>query len=174
MQRELLLLGILRKQEMHGYQLAEFIEHNLGSCTDLKKPTAYFLLDKMTAAGWVAYQNTREGRRPMRRVYHITANGEAAYQSLLRQNLAGFDPLYFSGDIGLVFLQDLPASETLVLLEQRLDSARWRLEELNTAPAHPGSTQWLLEHQQRHLAAEIDWIRELIARVSQINSNTPS
>ena len=47
MERELLLLGVLRQGEMHGYQLHDFIERSLAFCTDLKKPTAYFLLDKM-------------------------------------------------------------------------------------------------------------------------------
>ena len=46
-ERELLLLGVLRKREMHGYQLSEFLEAHLGMFFDLKKATAYNLLRKM-------------------------------------------------------------------------------------------------------------------------------
>ena len=116
MDRELLILGILRHQKMHGYQLAEFIDNNLAACTDLKKATAYFLLDKMFAAGWVAYEEDQEGKRPPRRVYQITPDGEAGFQRLLRENLATYKPAYFASDIGLGFLDALQPEEALILL----------------------------------------------------------
>ena len=37
MEKKLLLLGMLRNQEMHGYQLNEMLGHNLGSAVALKK-----------------------------------------------------------------------------------------------------------------------------------------
>ena len=97
MEKELLLLGILRRQDMYGYQLAEFIEHNLGTCTDLTKPMAYYLLDKMAQAGWITAEQTQPGKRPARRVYHLTGEGEATFQHLLRQSLASYTPQVFSG-----------------------------------------------------------------------------
>jgi len=63
MNRELLLLGLLRQSEMHGYKIIEFIERDLAICTDLKKPTAYFLLDKMAQNGWISWMEEREGKR---------------------------------------------------------------------------------------------------------------
>ena len=50
-ERTLLLLGMLRIESQHGYQLNEFIEHNLGRVTDMKKPTAYALLDRLEQSG---------------------------------------------------------------------------------------------------------------------------
>ena len=47
MERQLLLLGLLRREDMHGYRLNEFIERDMAFCTDVKKPTAYYLLDKL-------------------------------------------------------------------------------------------------------------------------------
>ena len=35
MERELLLLGFLRRENMHGYKLNEFIERDMAACTDL-------------------------------------------------------------------------------------------------------------------------------------------
>ena len=80
MDRKLLLLGLLRQQEMHGYQLYEFIERELSFCTDLKKPTAYYLLNKMAERGWIVEEQSQEGKRPPRKVFRLTAQGEAAYQ----------------------------------------------------------------------------------------------
>ena len=90
MERELLLLGFLRREQAHGYRLNEFIEREMTACTDIKKPTAYFLLDKMAKQGWITMRETREGNRPPRRVYRLTAKGEAQYQKLLRENLGSF------------------------------------------------------------------------------------
>ena len=47
MERELLLLGLLRSQDMHGYQLHEAIDSHLGMVVQLTKPTAYGLLSNM-------------------------------------------------------------------------------------------------------------------------------
>ena len=75
MERELLLLGLLREKGMHGYQLLEFIDTQMSMCVDLKKPTAYFLLERMTATGWIRFEQSQEGNRPPRRVYTITPKG---------------------------------------------------------------------------------------------------
>lgn len=168
MERELLILGILRGQKMHGYQLAEFIDHNLAACTDLKKATAYFLLDKMFAAGWVTYEEDQEGKRPPRRVYQITAEGEAAFQRLLRENLASYAQAYFSSDIGLGFLDALQPEEALELLKQRRSILAEQYTVLEAAPLHPGSFQWILEHRTMHLKAELKWIDTILDRIGNL------
>ena len=113
MDRELLLLGLLRQSGMHGYKIIEFIERDLAICTDLKKPTAYFLLDKLAQNGWISWSEEREGNRPPRRIYAITAEGEAQFQQLLRANLGQYEPLKFTSDIALAFANELPPAELL-------------------------------------------------------------
>src|SRR5689334_23474740 len=119
MERELLLLGLLRRSHMYGYQLHEFIERDLATCSDLKKSTAYFLLDKMTRQGWITQHEEREGNRPPRRVYQVTPAGEAQFQKLLHENLSSYTPARFGGDIGLMFADTLPAAEAQRLLRRR-------------------------------------------------------
>lgn len=166
MDRELLLLGVLRQQGMHGYQVHDFIDRYLASCTDLKKPTAYFLLDKMAKAGWITAEQAREGHRPPRRVYRLTPEGEAAYQRLLRNNLAAYVPAYFVSDIGLAFLDDVPPAEARALFARRREALAAELAAAQAAPVHPGSLQWLVEHRQRHLQAELEWLDVILARLS--------
>lgn len=165
MDRELLLLGLLRRQEMHGYQLHEFIDRDLTVCTDLKKPTAYFLLDKMLTAGWIAEKAEQAGHRPSRRVFAITPEGEAAFQRLLRANLAGWSRAHFPGDIGLAFVDALDPAEAAQLLRHRRDILMAELAAARATPTHAGSLQWLIEHQVQHLAAELDWLDTVLARL---------
>src|SRR5690242_8184236 len=113
MHRELLLLGLLRKGDMHGYGLNDFIEQYLALCADLKKPTAYALLNRMEEQGWVERHAEQVGKRPPRHIYRLTAVGEAQFQALLRENLAAYHPVRFSADIGLAFADALSAEEVV-------------------------------------------------------------
>jgi DNA-binding PadR family transcriptional regulator len=168
MENKLLLLGLLRRQEMHGYQLFEFIDRDLGYCTDLKKPTAYYLLNKMAQDGWIEEEMIQDGNRPPRRVYRMTPAGEAAYQQLLRKSLEGYSPITFKGDVGLAFIDDLNPDEARRLLELRRAALQVALENAQATPPHAGVTQWVIDHQIFHLQTELDWLGVVFARLQAI------
>ena len=171
MERELLLLGLLRNAEMHGYQLNAFIDSHLDLMVHLKRPTAYRLLDKMADRGWITYHEEREGNRPPRRVFAITPEGEKAFQRLLRTSLTRFEPLISPGNIGLLFLQTLPPAEAVALLQARRAQVEDTLEQVQAQKAHHESASLLLLHQIRHLQAELEWLDEVI---DWIQSQEPS
>ena len=166
MERELLLLGLLQKEEMHGYQLHEFIDSFMQTCVDLKKSTAYYLLEKMTKEGYVTRTEEREGNRPPRRVYHLTPAGETRFLELLRQNLATYLPAKFPGDTGLTFLDNLPTDESVTLLQQRREQLANALAVIKQAPVHTGSLQFMIAHQQLHLQSELDWLDSVIEQLA--------
>jgi len=164
-EKKLLLLGLLRMQEMHGYQLNELIGSHLGTSVHLKKPTAYRLLNQMSGDGWVTYREEREGNRPPRRVYAITPQGEGAFQRLLRQSLADYKPADFVGNVGLLFLDTVPAKETASLLQDRRAVVESLLQKVHAHEGLDGGFQLVLEHQERHLTTELEWLDEVIARI---------
>lgn len=168
MDRELLLLGLLRRGDTHGYQLHEFINRYMASCVDLKKPTAYYLLERMAAVGWVTRTDQQAGGRPPRRVYAITPAGEEAFQRLLRQNLAAHQPAYFTGDIGLAFMDALPPAEARAHLLARRAALEADIASLADAPPHAGTLQLMLDHRARHLAAERAWLDTVLAQLDQL------
>lgn len=165
MNRELLLLGILRQQEMHGYELHDFINTRLSSCTDMKKSTAYYLLRKMEEAGLLSQETRQEGNRPPRQVYRLTPAGEARFQRLLRENLSRYNKVYFADDIGLVFLHTLEPEEAIQLLSQRRAALMQELEEAKSIPVHVESLRLVFEHLIHHLNAELAWIDSVITRL---------
>ncbi len=163
--RELLFLGFLRRHDMHGYQLNEFIQRELAVCTDIKKPTAYYLLNKMAEKGWITQSSEQVGNRPPRRVYQITPEGEAAFQSMLRESLQQYTPNFFEDDIPLAYLDELEAEEAQVLLNKRREILVAELEIMRETAPHPGTVQWMLDHRLRHLETELDWLDEIISRL---------
>ena len=109
-------------------------------------------------------RETRECNRPPRRVYRLTAKGEAEYQKLLRENLGSFIAAKFPGDVGLAYADDLDPQEVLSLLAERRTALAAHLEETRQAPEHAGSLQLLVDHQILHLEAELDWLDTVIAK----------
>jgi len=115
-ERKLLLLGLLRQNDMHGYLLNAHLDGTVP--ISLKKPTAYHLLERMEADGWIAHRDEPTGERP-RRVFSLTARGERAFRDLLTEQLRGFRPAEFPSAVGLAFLDALPAAEARSLLIER-------------------------------------------------------
>jgi DNA-binding PadR family transcriptional regulator len=166
--RELLLLGLLLRQEMHGYGLSHFLERRFGQLVALNRSTAYFLLARLQQKGFVATATEREGRRPERRVYSLTDQGRAAFHAALREHLAQDNPVQEPSDVGLLFLDLLPAEEASTLLITRLDAVRQRLqrvEERHNAHAAT-SARWVTSHQLVHLTAEEVWLRQALDSLS--------
>jgi DNA-binding PadR family transcriptional regulator len=158
--RELLLLGILRREAMHGYRLVEIIETELRACTDLKKPTAYFLLGKLARAGLVTRTRTREGKRPPKWVYRLTPKGEETFQASLRKNLGTFSAPKYPGSAGLAFVDVLPLEEVRLLVTQRiaaLEAYTSQAEALGNAAEHAGL---VVSHERAHLHAELAWLKD--------------
>ena len=159
-ERELLLLGLLRKREMHGYQLSEFMENHLGLFFDIKKATAYNLLGKMEKKGWVTSREEQEGKRPPRRVFAITSEGEALFQELLRGAFPEYRRPAFPGNVPFLFMDALPRSELQGLLDERRDAIRERRIALETHLDHVGHP--LFDHQLLVLRAELNWVEDLL------------
>jgi DNA-binding PadR family transcriptional regulator len=162
-ERELLLLGLLRKREMHGYQLADFLDTHLAMFFDLKKATAYNLLGRMEERGWVASHEEQEGKRPPRRVYCITPEGEAVFQDLLRAALPVHRPAAFPGNVPILFMDALPSDELEDLLDERREAIRERMVALETHLDHVSHP--LFDHKLLILKAEREWIGGLLKKV---------
>jgi len=165
MERELLLLGLLRSHEMHGYQLNEIIDQHVGASIQLTKPTAYRLLARLEQEDLITCRREQEGNRPTRRVYAITAQGEAEFQHLLRESLADYKPAELRSDIGLAFVDLLAVEESLHLLGQRRAAIEQRLSAVQSVDRHHGGFQLLIDHQANHLSAELAWLDQVIAQL---------
>ncbi|HLV43356.1 MAG TPA: PadR family transcriptional regulator [Aggregatilineales bacterium] len=162
MHRRLLLLGLLRREDMHGYRLNEFVEREMAFCADVKKPTAYYLLDKLAEEGYLSEKQEpfSEGRPP-RKTYSITPEGELYFRRLLRENLRQFEPPTFPVDMSVAFLEELPPAEALELLHERQRLVEERLVRLRETPEHEGALQFVIDHHIRHFEAELDWLHEI-------------
>ena len=170
MDHTLLILGLLKLEEMHGYQLSDLIDRRLKYLTDLKKPTLYHLLAKLEAAGKVTKSVSREGNRPERYTYRLTKAGEQEFRELLRRNLQDAHAAYFNDDIGLIFLSEIPAADARAYLEQKRAGVDERIAEIarGIAAHNPGTpAYYTLRHHELHLQTERAWLDELLAQMKK-------
>lgn len=171
-ERALLLLGMLRAQSQHGYQINEFIERNLSRVTDMKKPTAYAILDRLGRDGYVRTHTEQEGNRPPRKVYSITPKGEQAFEDLLRKTLARSDRFSAPGDIGLMFLTHLPPTEAIALLEQRQADLAEQRASYERAPRHEYDlgARLAIERILAQMETERGWLTNAIATLRETST----
>ena len=164
--KQLLLLGVLLSEDMHGYRLNEYIGHTMGLYTDLKKPTAYYALDKLEKDGYVQQEVEREGKRPERRVYQITEKGRSYFVDLLRRHLSSFTRTYYADDTGIAFMDRLPPAEARRLLTEKRDKAQAVLKQFKEIPDHGGNWRYVVRHNIAHLETDITWLNEVLSELS--------
>lgn len=162
--RSLILLGLLMGQSQHGYQINEFIERNLSTVTDMKKPTAYATLDKLNQKGFIDIQLEQEGNRPTRKVYSINENGRNYFYKLLLNNLSSAESVNYQGDIGLMFSDLLPMEKVIPALKERLKKNQHQLDLFKQTPAHGIRTgvNLAVEHKIIMLEAEVAFLEKTI------------
>ncbi|MEK3889093.1 PadR family transcriptional regulator [Bacillus sp. FSL K6-3431] len=162
--RSLLLLGLLMTQSQHGYQIHDFIERNLTFITNMKKATAYSLLDKLSKEGYIDVSIEYDGNRPPRKVYSINENGIGHFYDLLSENLSSAETVFYEGDIGLMFLDHLPVDQTIKSLHKRHQELQDKYHVLMQLPIHDHSNgvNIAIRHKQKMLEAELSFLTETI------------
>jgi DNA-binding PadR family transcriptional regulator len=172
-ERKLMLLGLLRRSDMHGYLLNA---HLGGSVPiSLKKPTAYNLLDCMERDGWVQHRDEPTGDRP-RRVFSVTDRGDQAFYELLRDQLKVFTPAEFPAAVSLSFLDAIPVAEALELLRQRQRNVEEYQRSVvrpvgdEAAPTehHSGSAHLAIEYTRRFVDVELQLLDEVIKHLESL------
>jgi DNA-binding PadR family transcriptional regulator len=158
----LLLLGLLKNQAQHGYQLNDFIEKNLARVTDLKKATAYALLERLRESGLVAVKLEQEGNRPPRKVYAITESGEAEFLALLRVELSHAEPISSPESTALMFMNELEPDERISCLNTRLEKLELHIKNLEYIPEHKSAVNLALERQLVLLKADREWLKGVL------------
>jgi DNA-binding PadR family transcriptional regulator len=187
---ELAVLGLLKEQPLHGYELKKRLGETLGFLWGVSSGSLYPALRRLEKDGAIeivapgpqlaappiptgsitgdrraARRRTTvrrsEGGRRTRKAYRITERGDALLvQLLLADDERVDEDKAFA--LKLAFCRHAPAEARRGLLERRRDALRARL-----APHTPRNQDRyltsLLEHRSRANARELEWIEDLIA-----------
>jgi DNA-binding PadR family transcriptional regulator len=189
---ELAILGLLKEQELHGYELKKRLTEALGTFSSVSFGSLYPALARLEAAGAVkavealdasppipmtgsmtgeaaaaraARRATKRGGRA-RKVYGITERGERLFEELLEADSAsGDDDRAFN--LRLAFCRYLPPDARIGLLERRRAHLVERLARARAAiraqrERMDAYTRSLMEHGTEATERDISWLDALI------------
>jgi DNA-binding PadR family transcriptional regulator len=154
---------------MHPYELQRLIrERKKDEFLDLKRGSLYHHIERLQRAGLIApVETTREGRRPERTVYRLTALGERELLAWLRELLAqpGRDSIPFIAAVS--FMGHLGHKDALDQLRNRTANLEAEIARLDAAleklTPHLGRLLLLeTEYVRAMRQAELEWVRSLI------------
>ena len=162
------LLGLLEQQPNHGYELKRQYDEYFGRDKPLPFGQVYATLSRLARDGRVLAEGSAPGEGPERKLYAITAEGEAALQAWLERPEPP-EP----------HLQTVLALKTILALILRrpadayLDAQRHahlaRMRELTAVRREaPLLDALLADHAIFHLEADLRWIELTSARLDQL------
>ena len=174
MSTRLVILGLLRERPLYGYEIKSLIEEQMGDWTNIAFGSIYFALGKLAEEGFIEKVATeQEGSRPSRSIYQIRPEGSEEFMRLLRELWKGSDRQYYPFDIALFYIHALPKEEAVAYLQKRVEALKRSVAFVNSHQSDtfiddrvPSIANAIFDHTSVHLAAELDWIQQVLEKVS--------
>jgi DNA-binding PadR family transcriptional regulator len=189
---ELAVLGLLKEQPLHGYELKKRLGETLGFLWGVSFGSLYPALRRLERAGAIATVPTTgptpappatgsltgdlaaarlrtmavrlsASNRRTRKAYQITPAGEALFAELLLDDEPhGDDEKAFA--LKLAFCRHLDSEQRVALLTRRRRALAERLErQLGAGAGHRDRyTRSLVEHRTKSTQGDLEWVDDLI------------
>jgi DNA-binding PadR family transcriptional regulator len=163
-------LALLTEQPLHPYEMQRLMHDRRKDYAEGKMRALYRAIEELEAAGWIEpAETTREGRRPERTVYRITAEGHEALEDWLQDVLEKptREHLVFTAGVGL--LAYLPQQRAIEALQHRTVELRAELAARDEASKALDQEMHLPrvvlledEHERVLRDAELRWVLSLL------------
>jgi len=163
MDKRLLLLGVLRSQQAHGYGLLEYLKNHSSGGAAIGKSNAYRLLHSMEADGFIASRPERDGSRPEKNVFEVTQAGEQLFQESLLNALAEDATASQPGLSVLNYLFEVEPGAAAEQLGKRRDKVATRFEFVKNVPNEVRELHPALDLEVLQLEVELNWLNKTIA-----------
>jgi DNA-binding PadR family transcriptional regulator len=169
----LAVLCCLSERPMHPYEISTTLRsRGKENSIKLNFGSLYAVVESLEKHGLIrARETTREGRRPERTVYEITAAGLAECEDWLAELLSTPVREFTSLEAGLSLMPGLPPDEVARLLAERAERLRMELRAIDAAHAECAAIEltelFLVESLYRRsmVVAELDFVTKLAADI---------
>ncbi len=163
---------------MHGHRLRlEAERKHVTLWTDISVGAVYAAMTRLASEGLLREAGQeREGNRPTRQLYAITAKGRLALAELRRLGLSEVWFKYDPFDLALTRCDPEALDRLPAVLAERLDRVRALLADARRTTEwvrpHVGPSKlWALRHTEYRLQAEIAYLGDLLAEADDIVSD---
>ena len=163
------ILGMLAKGQMHGYEIKRRVKELLGESADINFGSIYYGLKSYVKKGWVDHLGDEPGKgSPERSIYKITAEGQNQLAVFLEKNLSNTQSPLSSFEVGLALAEYLPENRSLEILEKRyLDiKASYDKALSQDIPKNESKNEkFVREYRLYRLGAEVHWMKNLLPQL---------
>jgi DNA-binding PadR family transcriptional regulator len=134
----LAVLSCLHERPMHPYEVAQTLRvREKHESIKLNYGSLYSVIGSLEKRGLITARETvREGRRPERTIYEITAEGERELVDWLSVLVAQPVKEYLRFEAALSLLGSLPPEDAVALLKDRVDRLAIDLSTMRATRAH--------------------------------------
>jgi len=156
------LLGFLMQGPMHGYDLHQRVERELGYVWHLGIGNIYNTLQRLEQEGQVKSDLQMQENRPPRKVYRITAAGKARFLDWVRQPVPAIRDMRVEFPVKLYFFRLLRLDGVGDLLTAQEDACRRHLKRLEQRMARyaPSPVNRLVfEFRRSQIEAALRWLK---------------
>lgn len=167
------VLALLEERPMHAYEMYQVLmKRRNDRLVKVRPGSLYHTVERLAGQQLVeATGIDRDGNRPERTTYAITAEGQAALIRRVREGIAAPVYEYPLFPVVLSEVHNLERDDALHRLRSRLDDLDLQLEELDEAVAEVRARGvpepfWLAADYNRvQLASQRDWLKTVIDRI---------
>ncbi|WP_063047196.1 PadR family transcriptional regulator [Nocardia pseudovaccinii] len=167
------VLALLEERPMHPYEAFQLlIARREDMLVKVRPGSLYHTVTRLADQGLVQAEGVdREGNRPERTTYRITESGRATLRSRIAEILRDPGREYPMFPVGLAEAHNLPATEVLALLRERVDRLAQDLADVDMMSQWAGvhdvpRRYWIvLPYLHATIAAEIAWVHNLISEL---------
>lgn len=158
------LLGLLNEHPMHGYELHRELSRKtgIGLIWTVKQALLYAILSKLEARGLIVAQVLVQENRPVRKVFHLTEEGQSAFEDWVSTPSSRKDfKLDFLAKLHFARKKGRKSGKGL-LAKQRALCVAWiaEIEERERAAKKEGVDALVFRYRIGQLKATLAWLDE--------------
>lgn len=160
---EYLILGVLAGGNIHGYDLYQYLEENLGLIWTLGRSQTYALLSRMEQTGLVTHKRQPQEKRPDRKNFSLTPAGKKIFNNWVKAPVEHIRDLRLEFLTKIHFLEKGNRNSLKKLIEGQVEVCRHKLsgieERKRSAPS--GMERLTYDFRQYQAKAALDWLEGL-------------
>ena len=173
MSKEVLLLGLLKKKSMYGYEIKQLVDEELIHIAPITSGSLYHNLKTLEKKGLVSKTVLKDSAHPEKQIYHITNEGIDTFDKLIKLNITNFERPHLALDTSLYFLEESHKGQFLEQLRELLVNLKdyhKEAERCRDEAKDKGLPQHLVsipEHYLAHSNAEIGFLEDFISKMEK-------
>jgi PadR family transcriptional regulator AphA len=166
--QEYVILGILMKQERHGYEIHTLLSSGLGHTWYAGISQVYALLKRLEAAEKVVSAVEQQDNRPAKHVYSITQKGRETFLQWVHSPLERMRDLRLEFLAKLFFIKELNLTGSDELIRKQMDIFQTQLRDIKREDEsrHEGFERLVLRFRIGQIEAVLAWLQDCARHIN--------